>query len=342
MTNLEAEHKPLVSVWMIAYNHEKFISEAIEGVLMQKTTFPIELIIGEDGSTDKTALIIKEYVKKYPDLIKARYNMPNIGMMPNMVKTLQECSAKYIALCEGDDYWTDSNKLQRQVNFLEANTDFSICYHNISILEGNQLTDSHVPVYNKDFLTIVDLAKENCIHTPTCVFRNNLFDQFPEFFNSCPAGDYALHLLNAQYGKIKYLPEKMAVYRRHPGGVWAGRELTSKLNAWLDVLTPLINYFKESPEVKSNLTLQRKETLMRLIKTAATEGDKDVMFKVLQKTEQSELHDLAKYIIDINNNLNKSKKNATDMNFIIEQISLKTALILLLKKCYYSIINYLR
>ena len=339
MTNLEIDHKPLVSIFMLAYNHEKFISEAIEGVLMQKTTFPIEIIIGEDGSTDKTASIIKEYAIKHPDLIKARYNMPNIGMMPNMIKTLQECTGKYIAFCEGDDYWTDPNKLQKQVDFLEKNTDFSICYHDASILENGQFSDSHVPIYDKEFLTIVDLAKENCIHTPTCVFRNNLFDKFPEFFNSCPAGDYVLHLLNAQHGKIKRLPEKMAVYRRHSEGVWAGRQLPSKLNAWLDVLFPLIAYFKDSSEVQEKLQTQHLNTLLRLLKTTVSEGDKESLIKALKKVDTWEVEHVAQYIIGINDELVNKKNDISNINYIINNISLKDSLKILFKKTYYKLLS---
>jgi len=120
-------NKPLVSVCMITYNHENFIKDAIEGILMQKTSFPIELIIGEDCSTDNTRKIVKDYEEKYPEIIFAQYSEKNLGMINNFLNVLQAARGKYIALCEGDDYWTDPLKLQKQVDFLEANPEYVIC-----------------------------------------------------------------------------------------------------------------------------------------------------------------------------------------------------------------------
>jgi len=117
------ENSPLVSIICITYNHEPYIAEAIEGVLMQKCSFPIELVIGEDCSTDNTRKICEEYANK-SELIKLLPTETNLGMMPNFIRTLQSCTGKYIAMCEGDDYWTDPLKLQKQVDFLEANAEY--------------------------------------------------------------------------------------------------------------------------------------------------------------------------------------------------------------------------
>lgn len=121
-------NKPLVSVCMITYNHEKYIKDAIEGILMQKTSFPIELIIGEDCSTENTRKIVEDYAEKYPNLIFAQYSEKNLDMMNNFFNVLQAVRSKYIALCEGDDYWTDPLKLQKQVDFLANN--LNILYSN--------------------------------------------------------------------------------------------------------------------------------------------------------------------------------------------------------------------
>ena len=110
-------NKPLLSIASITYNHEQFIAQAIESWLMQKTSFEIEIIIGEDCSTDNTRAIIEKYRKLHPDLIKLIISESNVGMMPNFIRTLAACRGKYIALCEGDDYWTDPYKLQKQVDF---------------------------------------------------------------------------------------------------------------------------------------------------------------------------------------------------------------------------------
>src|ERR1700739_2391661 len=113
--------KPLISVCMITYNHEKYIAQAIESVLAQKTNFPVELVIGDDYSTDSTRKICLDYKKKHPDILKLRFPDKNMGMMPNFIANLKECDSRYIALLEGDDYWTDPYKLQKQFDFLEAN-----------------------------------------------------------------------------------------------------------------------------------------------------------------------------------------------------------------------------
>src|SRR5664280_1048957 len=134
----------MVSVNMITYNHESYIVKAIEGVLKQKCNFKIELIIGEDCSTDNTAEIVKIYAQKYPEIIKARCNVLNMGMMTNAVKNLSECAGKYVAICEGDDYWTDPYKLQKQVDFLEANTDFVISHHNMKVIYEKSNREPHL------------------------------------------------------------------------------------------------------------------------------------------------------------------------------------------------------
>jgi len=114
---------------MITYNHERYISEAIDGILMQECDFEYELVIGEDYSTDNTRKICEQYAAKYPNKIKLLQSVNNWGMNSNFIRTVKECNSKYIALCEGDDYWTDPLKLQKQVDFLEKNKEYSLCFH---------------------------------------------------------------------------------------------------------------------------------------------------------------------------------------------------------------------
>lgn len=226
---------PMVSVCMITYNHEAYIKQAIESVLMQRCSFPIELVIGEDCSTDNTLMICKEFAKNNPQ-IKLLPSIVNLGMMPNFVRTLSECRGKYIALCEGDDYWTDPYKLQKQVDFLEANEDFAICFHPVKIWQNGKLKADFLTGNVNDTTTIIDLANGNYIHTPSVVFRNKLFDQFPPGFSQSPVGDYFLHMLNARHGKIKKLPEIMGVYRLHMGNNWANLD---KAKMYINLLKTL-------------------------------------------------------------------------------------------------------
>jgi glycosyltransferase involved in cell wall biosynthesis len=235
-----------VSICMITYNHESYISKAIEGVMMQQTSFLIELIIGEDCSTDNTRRICQEYKAKFPEKIRLLLPLKNLGASANFMATFQACSGKYIALCEGDDYWTDPYKLQKQVDFLEANKDFAICFHKVTY----QYEDIPDKIYvsntgQKEISTIEDLAKGNFISTLSCVFRNNFKDSLPDFLNRCPIGDYPLHLWNAQYGKLKYLDENMATYRVHKHGIWELKPEIEKIKDLIYTLDQLIGNFNE-------------------------------------------------------------------------------------------------
>ena len=216
--------KPKVSVCMITYNHEKYIAQAIESVLIQKTDFDYELVIGEDFSTDKTREIVIKYQKKYPNKIKLILNKENLGMMPNFIQTLKACKGEYIALLEGDDYWTDPHKLQKQVDFLENNIDFVICFHNARTL--NQKTGDYSKLFfygkQKKVWELDDLLRNNFIPTLTCVFKNHLFDKFPRWYYHAFPGDWPLHIINARYGKIGYIDKIMATYRHHDKGVVTG------------------------------------------------------------------------------------------------------------------------
>jgi glycosyltransferase involved in cell wall biosynthesis len=237
------ENKPLVSVCMISYNHQAFISRAIEGVLMQETNFPIELVIGEDCSTDGTREICLEYQHKHPNIIRVLPRNKNLGMMPNFIDTLENSKEKYIALCEGDDYWTDPLKLQKQVSFLEENPDFAICFHRVKMVFEEESDEILSNENQKEISEFEDLALENYIHTPSCVFRNGLFEKFPDWFYQSPVGDWVLHLLNAQHGKIKFLEDVMAVYRIHNNGVWSMKDPIEIYIKWIGVVEKCCQYF---------------------------------------------------------------------------------------------------
>ncbi len=133
-----ADTSKMVSVFMITYNHEKFIAEALDSILMQKTDFDFDIVIGEDCSTDATRRIVLEYSRKYPDKIKLLLHNANIGFISNLMYVLEACTGKYVAMCEGDDYWTDPFKLQKQVDFLEANKEYILATHGYRIVkDGN-------------------------------------------------------------------------------------------------------------------------------------------------------------------------------------------------------------
>ncbi len=254
--------KPLVSVCVQTYMHEKYITQCLDGILMQKTNFEFEILLGEDESKDKTREICIKYAKKYPDKIKLflhkRENLIKINGNPsgrfNFLYNLHNAKGKYIALCEGDDYWTDSLKLQKQINFLEANEDYAICFHNMEIYYENNPKQKELSNINqKEISTIDDLAIKNYIYTASYIFRNNNID-YPEWIAKTPVGDYPLFMLNAKYGKIKYIDQIMGVYRKHDGGVWANKNYEYTSINFLRTRELLIGNFDE----KTNNILKNK------------------------------------------------------------------------------------
>ncbi len=268
---------PFISISCITYNHAKYIRDAIEGFLMQKTTFPIEILIHDDASTDNTANIIREYERHYPNLIKPIYQTENqyskktINIWANI--TFPRARGKYIALCEGDDYWTDPYKLQKQIDFLEANSDFAICFHKVKILKNGRLIKDYITHVPRDVTTIEDLVVTNFMHTPSVVFRNGLIKDFPDWYRESPIGDYPLHLLNAQYGKIKYINEVMAVYRIHKGGIYSNRKRDDIefLAKWVKTKEQIIKLF--SGRVKENFSKTLAVSCLNLSELYNRKGD---------------------------------------------------------------------
>ncbi len=210
----------LVSIWMLTYNHEQYLEQALESILMQKRDFDLEIVIGDDLSTDNTRNLIRSYAERYPKIIKPILRDVNIGIAKNFADTWFNCKGKYIALLEGDDYWTDSKKLQKQINFLEANPEYTACYTKAK--EINELTN-RVKITNEDDNDATGLKELLSggwfMRTGSIVARNNLFDEFPDFFYRYGSTDFFLHLLIAKNGPIKFIDEVTNVYRRHEGGI---------------------------------------------------------------------------------------------------------------------------
>jgi Txe/YoeB family toxin of Txe-Axe toxin-antitoxin module len=154
-------------------------------------------------------------------------------------------------MLEGDDYWTDPYKLQKQVDFLEANPDFAICFHSVNVNFQNSDSDSYISNEDqKGISTIQDLCTRNFIHTPSCVFRNGLIKQLPKWHTECPIGDWPLHMLNAQHGKIKFLNEAMAVYRVHGGGVWESKNAIYRIIKTVETYEKMLGYFDREIDMK--------------------------------------------------------------------------------------------
>lgn len=227
MDRIDGITKPLVSVLMITYNHEAYIKEAIEGTISQKTNFPIEIVIADDASKDSTPKIIENFANKYPNIIKPILRTKNLGPNTNWLDAYSKCSGKYIALCEGDDYWIDEYKLQKQVDFLEHQRNYIFTFHDTLILNENT-NQKNLRIGDRKIDEIVDLKSliiENNIATASIVFKNVLDPStFPKWFESISKGDYALLILLAEKGAGILIPGVMSVYRVHGEGVWSGKQ----------------------------------------------------------------------------------------------------------------------
>ncbi|MCC9043493.1 glycosyltransferase [Myroides sp. M-43] len=207
--------QPTVSVAMLAYNHQEFISEAIESVLMQKITFPIQIVIAEDCSPDNTRAIVLEYQTKYPDIIKLILQDKNVGASQNNDALLNHLDGQYIAPLEGDDYWIDEYKLQQQVDFLEHNQEYNLVYTDAKYYKQNTGEfDLQRTNQIKDFS---DLLVSNRMFTLTVCLKKEVLDIYRQEdandLKDLPFGDYSLWLFASTRGQAKYLPIVSAVYR---------------------------------------------------------------------------------------------------------------------------------
>ena len=243
------EH-PVVSICTVTYNHQGYIAEAIESFLEQETNFPFEILIHDDASNDNTQKIIKEYEKNYPTIIKPIYQTINqksifkSGMNPRF--NYPRAKGKYIATCDGDDYWTDPYKLQKQVDFLEENPEYVMSFHSVAVINSIPNINYQYPIPKKTTLELKDLALKHYIPTCSLIFKKNKMpNPIPNWFANLPMGDIPLELMIASKGLTKYFPESMGVYRKHEGGI---------TNNKVQILKGRKAYIKLYGELRNNLS----------------------------------------------------------------------------------------
>lgn len=246
---------PLVSVVMITYGHEKYIEESINGVLSQELDVEIELIISDDCSPDNTEMVVKRIIEKHPNghWIKYIKHTENKGAIPNFAWTISQAKGEYVALCEGDDYWTDPLKIKKQIVFLEQNKDFVLCFHKTKISKSDgEIVDDFITCIPENYQLRETLAnKHNYIHTPTVLFKNIIQKEelnAQEFLRS-PIGDYFLYMILTKYGKIGYIEDYMSVYR-HGVGIFSPLSKFKKLQADILLFSNLYSYEKD-PKIKA-------------------------------------------------------------------------------------------
>ena len=272
-----------VSVIMITYNHEKYIKQAIESVLMQKCNFKIELIVANDCSPDNTCEVINKIIRDHPrsSWIKYTRHEQNKGAQANFIWAASQANGKYIAICEGDDYWIDPNKLQKQVGFLESNLDYTFSMGRVDVLieETKKIIrrKENVNPEKSESYFLKDYLKAPFSQTSSFVFKNSK-DPLPDWFHNAHAGDQSLVVIKTgQDGKIKYHRDLFSIYRlneksiSHTVSYNVYEKFLETLREWQNHLGPQydlvfkINIFKYKQIIKSN---KERNILIRKIYTS--------------------------------------------------------------------------
>ncbi|MFT6841263.1 MAG: glycosyltransferase involved in cell wall biosynthesis [Psychroserpens sp.] len=258
----------VVSVLMITYCHDNFIEEAINGVLMQVCDFDIQLILADDCSPDKTESVVNRIIREHPNgsWIKYKRHIENKGPVGNGIWALDQAKGKYIALCEGDDYWTDPLKLQKQVDFFEANADFAICgslarrtYDNLSFQED---VEGEAGEFEQK-----DLAQRNFIPSASLLIKREHTIDLPCWFYDCPICDWPLLLICSNHGKIKIFEEQMVLRHVHAGGIWGGNIIGQNNDKNILTLISMFDVIRDkfSPDINDILNNNYLKQLIKLI-----------------------------------------------------------------------------
>jgi glycosyltransferase involved in cell wall biosynthesis len=212
-----------LSALIVTYNQERYIEQAVRSVLAQQTDFDFEVVIADDCSRDGTREILRRLQDERPDRIRLLLNERNLGIHGNYRNAWFLCKGQYIGLLEGDDYWTASDKLQRQVDFLDAHPECVLCFHDVVVFEddGAGPEGRYCPPDLPEICGIEDLLQEMFINTTSVVCRNRVFTEFPTWGLDLAIGDWPFFLWISSLGKLGYLPQVMAAYRKHGDGLWS-------------------------------------------------------------------------------------------------------------------------
>lgn len=241
-----------VSILVVTYNHEKFIREALDSIIMQEHDYSYEIVIADDSSTDGTLQIIEEYSDKYTNFtIIPREE--NLGITQNYKRGFKACKGEYIAVLEGDDYWTSPYKISKMVEFLEENRGCALAFNRfvVSDTSKRKFNIQPWPVHEKfQLITVSDLIQDNMIgNFSTCVYRNSIINNIDPSLYEIKVYDWMFNIVNAQFGLIGYIPEVMSVYRLHSGGTWTRKteeeQIQEMINS-MDIYNKYLDFVYDS------------------------------------------------------------------------------------------------
>ena len=332
--NYDENIKPAVTVVCITYKHEEYIRQALDSFLMQKTNFPFQIFVGEDKGPDGTADIVREYAEKYPDKIVAFLREENMGAQRNLIDMCKKAKSPYIAFCEGDDYWTDEYKLQKQYDLMEAHPEYRACFAETEILadedwylnnyykpyNGIRSIPRSIPGYTRPSTMTMDFyIKFGPAHTSSMFFRWNYDLVIPEWYYTHIYGDHSIMMIQVGDGILGYIPEIMSVYRRSDVGVLMNDDIVEHFintrESWIEMSMDLEQYFKETygdfarEDIKERITLE----FINYIKYLLKRGYEDRVVDVFKKYPYAATISLEE-LINSHSNLRRIKNSITEDN----------------------------
>lgn len=225
-----------VSVLVVTYNHERYIAQALESVAVQDADFPYEILISEDCSTDGTRDIVRAFAARHPERVRLLLSERNVRSNEVVARGIRAARGEYIALLDGDDYWTAADKLRTQAAWLDAHPECAICFHDALVVRADGTGEPWhwTPRRQKEISTLEDLWYGNFIATCSTMFRRGLIGDIPSWYDALfPITDWPLHILNAEHGCIGYIDRVLGVYRYHEGGLYSPLDEAEKLDRML-------------------------------------------------------------------------------------------------------------
>jgi len=279
-------NNPYLSVWVLTYNHQDFILKCLSSIFDQNTKFSFNVVIGDDFSNDKTFYKIYDICKKTTiptSIIRSKKNQWTKTGTKLASELYDLCKGKYVALCEGDDYWTDPYKLQKQVDYLEANPDCSFCFTDCQVERNKTVQQVHPNFNEENQFTGIDFADQTGSIAQTCTWlvRRECIQNLPKWVTCSYTADWCMQIYFSKFGKGGYIPESTAVYRIHQNGVWSK---LSPFEGWrknLEFYKTAIKHFKEK-SLKNRLKKRIRNTIIDALELANTQSDKNEIQKWLK------------------------------------------------------------